>query len=57
MRKGQSLNIAPIALLIAICYLMSSCQKDVSADNERQGSVDLQVRFQAMVDTDPLILE
>lgn len=56
MRKRQSLNIATITLLIAICYLTPSCQKDVSADNEIQGSVNLQIHFQAVVDADPLVL-
>lgn len=53
MRKGFHLNIAPLSLLVAVCYFSTSCQKDVS-DNQIQGPVNLQVRFKAMVDDDEL---
>jgi hypothetical protein len=51
MRKGLSLNIVPLFLLVAACYLMPSCQKDIS-DNQIQEQVRLEVHFKPMVDAD-----
>jgi len=53
MRKGPLLHIVPLSLLVAVCYLFGSCQKDVS-DGQTQGTVNLQVRFKPMVDADEL---
>ena len=54
MRKGLRLDIVALCL-VATCYLLASCQKDIS-DSEIQGPVNLQVHFKPMVNADELIV-
>lgn len=55
MRKGLSLDIVSLCLLVAVCCISPACQKDIS-DNQIQDLVNLEVHFKAMIDADELTI-